>query len=163
MQKINLKQRIIGAIVLLALAVIFLPMLLQESGGTKISLQKIPSRPTAPVVKAPTQTPIQMPAVQLQNPVQAAKPAAPAWSLQLGAFANEKNANALLKRLQKAGYPAYIQIQNGQAGKIMRVYIGPELERAKLEQEASALAQKMQIKGKIVPFKAINTRLQAEK
>lgn len=156
MQKINLKQRIIGAIVLLALAVIFLPMLLQESGGTKISLQQLPSRPSVPDVQGVTT----LPAIQLQSSDKIATAGATAWSLQLGAFESEKNANALLKRLQKAGYPAYIQIQKGKTGNIMRVYIGPEVERGKLQQEADKLTQQMQIKGTIVAYKAINTDLQ---
>lgn len=157
MQKVNLKQRIIGAIVLLALAVIFLPMLLQESRGTQISLQKLPSRPSVPDVQVAKT----LPAIQLQSPRQTTKAVAPAWSLQLGAFASEKNANSLLKRLQKSGYPAYIQIQKGEAGNIMRVYIGPELERAKLQNEANKLAKELQLKGKIVSYKAINTTLEA--
>lgn len=155
MQKVNLKQRIIGAIVLLALAIIFLPMLLQESRGTKIELQKMPPKPAAPKVQVPQQ----IAPIKLQSPQQ--MPATtPAWSLQLGAFANEKNAKALLAKLQKAGYPAYAQSQNGQAGKILRVYVGPEVERNKLQAEASKLEQQMQLKGSIVPYQAINTNLQ---
>lgn len=54
-----------------------------------------------------------------------------AWTLQLGAFKNRKNANALRDQLRSKGYKAYIQ-EFGK-DKLCRVYVGPELQRSKIE------------------------------
>lgn len=158
MKTVNLKQRIIGAIVLIGLAIIFLPILLEEGRGPVIKLRQIPPRPDKPAVQLPSA----MPAIKMQVPAVSVA-AAPAWTLQLGAFANKSNADKLLARLQKAGYPAYAESQHGSAGVVMKIYIGPELDRNKLQDEADKLAKTLQIKGSIVSYKAIEKPMQASK
>lgn len=61
-----------------------------------------------------------------------------AWTLQLGAFQERKNAHKLRDRLRKQGYKAYVQ--EFAADKLTRVYVGPELQRSKIE----ALQKKLQ-------------------
>lgn len=60
-----------------------------------------------------------------------------AWTLQLGAFEKRKNAHALRDRLRKQGYKAYVQELGND--RLTRVYVGPELQRSKIE----ALQQKL--------------------
>lgn len=146
----NLKQRIIGAIVLIALAVIFLPIFLQESKGPKVKVWQIPSKPNSPQVQQQVQTPaVELaPATQQQN-LQAA------WSLQFGTFSNQNNVQRLLNRLRNKNYSAY-QIKSNNNNKIYyRVYVGPQLKKVRLQQQAQQIQTSMGLKGTIVSFKAI--------
>jgi len=59
-----------------------------------------------------------------------------AWVVQLGAFANEKNARELRDTLRKKGIKSYT---NTQIDGLTRVYAGPELKRA----AAESLRQKL--------------------
>lgn len=78
-----------------------------------------------------------------------------AWAVQLGAFQDTKNANKLIKKLQKSGYPAYAkEIQNTQ-GAFTLVLIGPKAQ----EKEALILKQTLeseyQLKGMIVQYQPV--------
>jgi DedD protein len=147
---VNLKQRIIGAIVLIALAVIFLPIFLQESKGPKVKVWQIPSKPGSPQV----QQNVKIPAVELA-PASQQQTLQSAWSLQLGTFSNQSNAQRLLNRLRNKGYSAY-QIKLNSNNKIyFKVYVGPEIKKAKLEQQATQINSSLGLKGSIVIFRAI--------
>jgi len=63
-----------------------------------------------------------------------------AWSLQLGAFEKRENAHALRDQLRKEGYKAYVQEFADDS--LTRVYVGPELQRSKIE----ALQQQLKLK-----------------
>lgn len=54
-----------------------------------------------------------------------------AWTLQLGAFEKRSNAHALRDKLRTKGYKAYVQEFANDA--LTRVYVGPELQRSKIE------------------------------
>lgn len=54
-----------------------------------------------------------------------------AWSVQLGAFEKRANAHALRDQLRAKGYKAYVQ--EFAAEGLTRVYVGPELQRSKIE------------------------------
>lgn len=155
MTKTHLKQRIIGAIVLVGMAVIFLPMLMQETRGPVVNLNKIPTVP----IQSNAQTIKPIPPVALQNATQQT-PATTAWTLQLGAFAQSVNASKLLAKLQRAGYPAYAINQKTAEGNIMRVYVGPEVNRVKLQREAKKLADNLNLKGTIVRYQTITNNIQ---
>ncbi|MBE0483038.1 MAG: SPOR domain-containing protein [Bacterioplanes sp.] len=54
-----------------------------------------------------------------------------AWTLQLGAFSQRDNAHQLRDQLRAKGYKAYVQEMANDG--LTRVYVGPELQRAKIE------------------------------
>ncbi|MGM0767536.1 MAG: SPOR domain-containing protein [Pseudomonadota bacterium] len=65
----GLKQRIIGALVLVSLAVIFVPMLFDEPHSERTSSSiKIPEEPPFPEVDAPEPEPSDAPAYRLEEP-----------------------------------------------------------------------------------------------
>lgn len=146
----NLKQRIIGAIVLIALAVIFLPMFLQESKGPKVKVWHIPTKPSAPQVQQNTNTPaVTLTPASQQQTIQSA------WSLQLGTFSKQGNAQRLLNRLRAKSYAAYQVKAKNNNGIYYKVYVGPEVKKAKLEQQAKQIQTNMGLKGRVVIFTAI--------
>jgi DedD protein len=144
------KHRIVGAIVLIALAIIFIPMLFQERNGPDIQVSSIPERPAAPTITKP----VNLPAPTMLSPQkQSAAPAA--WSLQLASFTDQQRANELLKRLQKTGYASYTRAVTVNNVPIIRVYVGPEFDQDKLKKDAAKIQITLRLKGTIVPFKAI--------
>ena len=136
---LNLKQRIIGIVVLVILIIVLIPLLFTSSGKVvkKSELTtRIPTPPAAPVIKQPT-----------------AEKTAKAWAVQLGTFANKSNADNLLKKLQKRGFTAYIKKQKSLDEYIYQVLVGPEIDRAKAKELLENLQNSFQVKGLIVRYK----------
>lgn len=74
------------------------------------------------------------------------------WVVQLGSFRNEKNVNELISKLKQAGYRAYSQPVRTNLGMLNKVFVGPELERARLEKALPHLEELTKLKGKITAF-----------
>ena len=198
---IQLKQRLVGAIVLVALAVIFIPMLLPGEGelGGGIKGSNIPAEPDfrfPPVKKAPEAPPVadaslvplgdepadtkaetavepvkaepakaepikQAPPKPATKPVSkpAPKPTptpkttadksgtASAWVVQVGSFSDRKNAQALRDKLRKQGYASFVESINGDAGRVYRVRVGPELSKAAADKLSTRLSKEAGLKG----------------
>jgi len=167
---ISLKQRLLGASVLVALAVIFLPLLFDGAGQRakrELDIQ-IPPPPPVPVsrlhipqppleveeslpevVKIPAkprqQQPSETPQV-VKAPVVKVQPNKAdlrSWVLQVGSYKKRENARNVRDKLKKsANYHAFIQEAQSGSGQIYRVRIGPLSSRAK----ANALRQRLQKK-----------------
>ena len=65
------------------------------------------------------------------------------WAVQLGSFASRENAQRLARQLKGKGYSAYVLGGGGSSGKLYRVRVGPEPDRA----AANALAEKLRTAG----------------
>lgn len=113
----------------------------QQKQAAKIASQaKANSKPPEKVSK-PTET--------------AAQQAVPSgWSVQLAALSSKEGAAALEKRLRDAKYSAYTRASGSGADRIYRVYVGPELERDRVEMDRNRLAGDIRFKleGIVVPF-----------
>ena len=68
--------------------------------------------------------------------------------VQLGAFRNADNVNALVKKLQAAGYRAQTTPSVPRHGELNRVWVGPD-DKARLEQQLAALERLTGLKGSI--------------
>ena len=55
------------------------------------------------------------------------------WSLQLAALSREENANAMADKLRAAGYQVYVKQGMVRNKMLFRIYVGPDLDRQKLE------------------------------
>jgi cell division septation protein DedD len=148
-----LKQRLIGAIVLVALAVIFLPMLVKgpapDSGVQDVPL-KAPAAPAdgqfetreLPLV-APAGGAVGMPAAQPEAttaPAVAATgsglpPAVAAgnYAVNFGAYASQADADAVIAHLKKSNLPGFHQADTINGRPAWRVRIGPYADRAQAE------------------------------
>lgn len=74
------------------------------------------------------------------------------WSVRLGSFSDASNAQNLLQRLQDSGYRAYTRnIDSGQ-GELTGVFVGPWLDRARVETYQRELQSQFQLAGMIVRF-----------
>ncbi len=190
------KQRIVGSIVLIALALIFLPIVFDGQGSydTQIA-SRIPdvpiiepfpiAEPTRPVIKAKQpdfgaqSTATDEPIAELlsgqaetsdvtvsDSPQEAAvavvtsQPAyvrtAPelgpdglptGWSVRLATFSDNDNATTLLDRLLEAGYKGYSRALKREQGELTAVYVGPWLDRARVDQTLQELQSQFNLAG----------------
>lgn len=80
-----------------------------------------------------------------------ARPAATAgFAVQLGALRSEADANALRDRARGAGFTAFVERVNADAGTLWRVRVGPELDRASAERRRSELKSRLNVDGLVV-------------
>lgn len=80
-----------------------------------------------------------------------AAPAVPGgFVVQVGAFREEADANALRARLRNAGFAAFVERVNLKDGTWWRVRVGPELHRAKAEATQASLRQRFQLDGQVL-------------
>ncbi|KRA48715.1 SPOR domain-containing protein [Pseudoxanthomonas sp. Root630] len=150
-----LKQRLIGAVVLVALAVIFLPMLVKgpapDSGVSDVPLE-VPAAPDGEYEtrELPLVTPGNAPAngaVGLEGQVAApaAEPAPAEGALQppttaggdfavsFGAYATQADADAVLARVKQAKLPGFVEPATINGKQAFRVRVGPYADRAQAE------------------------------
>ncbi len=161
----GLKQRLIGAIVLLAIAVIFIPTLLDRQTIEPVDTHsQIPRMPevvmapivvaTPPVVESPAPAPTQMfvpnddtPANPAPEPPQLNDNGVPkGWVLQLVSYTEEIKANQLRDQLIADKQPAFVRVVDTSKGRFYRVYVGPKLDKNKLLSEQQVLDSRYKVK-----------------
>jgi DedD protein len=188
-----LKERVIGAVVLVIIAVLIVPIFLdgrsgdvenvQESitlpGQTGVGIeqktvvlqrdreQPVPAprkgdkprntTPTAQPAKVAEQPKVDTPSVAKSAPKTSSGGTAAApqsstgmWAVQLGSFSNKANAERLAADLRKEGYAAFLSQLKTDGGKLHRVRVGPQKDRATAESVARKLGKKGH-KGQVVP------------
>ena len=156
-----LKQRIVGAIVLVTLGVIFIPALLDGSGYKSRQVQdiEIKEKPDFPPLSSKRVEPIPTPIddiKQQQSKVLALDPKKPhkqpirSFALQVGTFGSNDNAMKLQKQLHKAGYTTFIHKSVSKGKTSYKVRIGPELERSKLDKIKASIKKSHKIDGYVV-------------
>lgn len=143
-----LKQRLVGAVVLVAAAVIFLPMLLDGAGMQDRVEQAVtipdmpdPVEPRIEEIPEPEGVPdttveeqVRAEAQEAEPPTAEDLPAEPdAWAVQVGSFTREDNARGLRDELREAGFEAYIQEGSSAGEAIWRVRVGPVSRESEAE------------------------------
>jgi DedD protein len=204
-----LQNRLVGTIILVAIAVIFLPDLLDgKKQSNKDLFVELPQKPTMKLVKspesldtdgvrqaatrkieiidekavddilaepndtAPTASLTSEPAnVQVATDSSTDSPEtgsleqetvvednqqslleSAGWVVQLGSFSHQKNVRELLTKLEKGGYRAFSRPVQTSAGELTKVFVGPDLQKEKLEGAISHLKQLTNLQGRVTPF-----------
>lgn len=119
-------------------------------------------KPTPAPVPKPVPQPRPAPEIKPAPPLPAAgvvqaapvvKPAEPqqgGYIVQLGAFRNADNVNALVQKLRAAGYRAQTTPSVPRQGELNRVWVGPDA-KGRLEQQLGALERLTGLKGRVLP------------
>ena len=174
----GLKQRMVGALVLVALAVIFLPMLFSRPDEQRQIVVDAPVMPSMPAMPEQSVVPVEVPEPEpIPEPPQApqaeaelaaepvvtappqAEPAKPishldanslpvSWSVQLASLSSRERAIELQQRLRSQGYNAYVRSVDG----MNRVFVGPVIERAEANRLRDQLYRQQKLNGFIVRF-----------
>ena len=156
-----LKQRIVGAIVLVTLGVIFIPALLDGSGYKSRQVQdiEVKEKPDFPPLSSKRVETIPTPIddiKQQQSKALDADPKKPdkqpirSFALQVGTFDSNDNAMKMQQQLQKAGYTTFIHKSVSKGKTSYKVRIGPELERSKLDKIKARVKKDHKIDGYVV-------------
>lgn len=87
-------------------------------------------------------------AVQQDTPVLDDQNVPVAWTLQLASFRDEANARSLRKKLVAAGHKVYTR----KIGELVKVFVGPDIQRSKLEALQNELKSDFGLNGIIVRF-----------
>ncbi|MCV2885635.1 SPOR domain-containing protein [Aestuariibacter sp. AA17] len=74
------------------------------------------------------------------------------WVVQLGVFRHQKNVKELMTKLEGAGYRAFSQPVETAAGKLNKVFVGPDVDKQKLENAIPHLQELTNLKGRLTPF-----------
>lgn len=169
----RLKQRLVGAAVLVLAAVIFVPMLLDQGDGDPkppariiqplplepmppplpedVSARSVPldSQPTAavPALAAPgAQKPPAKTVKKADSVAPAAARSKAGFAVQVGSFSKAGNARGLRDKLVAKGYTAFVK----SSGSVTRVYVGPQSSRGEAEKVLKKLLAELQLKGLVV-------------
>jgi DedD protein len=156
-----LQQRIVGAIVLVTLGVIFIPALLDGSGYRSRQVQdiEIKEKPEFPPLTQKKVQPIPTPLeinrqeqvkVQKVDPEQIHKKPIRSFALQVGTFGSNENAEKMRDQMRAAGYTAFVHKSTSKGKSSYKVRVGPELERSVLEKIKSDLKKSKKIDAYIV-------------
>ena len=147
----DLKQRLVGAVVITSLAAIFVPMLFDDpidETGKMISELKIPRVPgksldttsrflpnsSNDVINLPEPLALKEEIVRQQSLSNSMR-----WFIQVGIFGQESNAVSLQNKIRKQGFPVSIATVPSDNGLLYRVRVGPEID----EKRAAAMKEKV--------------------
>lgn len=165
----TLKQRLVGAVVITALAAIFVPMLFDdpiEDDDQSISELTIPSSPekifekSVPPIQKSVEQVLEIPEPQvikekmMVEPVRVQEDSADQqapdfgrWVIQAGSFGKKENALELRDKLRKQGFSAYLDSIKSKEGQVMyKVRVGPELDKDRAEATRKKLEDRNKIK-----------------
>lgn len=156
-----LQQRIVGAIVLVTLGVIFIPALLDGSGYKSRQVQdiEIKDKPDFPPLAQKKVKPIATPLEQNKkentvalkvDPKQPDKKPVKTFALQVGTFDDYSNAEKMRDKLRKDGYTTFVHKSQGKSKTTYKVRIGPEIEHSVLEKIKTTLRKTHKIDAYIV-------------
>lgn len=167
----GLKQRLIGAVILLALGVIFIPVLFDRDPIKPVDREtQIPPEPEIVTIEIqepepPPQTELAPPPEQMYQPQNmteaSAEVEAPglteqgvpkSWVLQVGSFASQDAAEALRKALAAQDYAAYTRQVSLDAKTVTRVLVGPKLDKAALLQDKEKIDQEHDVSSILLEF-----------
>lgn len=155
--KYGLKHRIIGAIILLSLAVIFLPILLD--GGERPQLPQtttpIPAPPPKPELKVREPEPQPLERIVKDAPEReqwqsglTERHNLAAWTLQAASFKDEANALKLRDRIRAKSIRSYVREREP----YFVVYAGPFSDPKRAEQTKASLLKEFGVKALMVDY-----------
>nr|WP_211162850.1 SPOR domain-containing protein [Alteromonas ponticola] len=186
-----MQNRLIGTVIVVALAVIFLPDFLDGKKERKSEtfaeipappakkpivnpepfptdrVEKAAQRPIEIVDEKPVDEPVHV-AQKLEQAADSAqdddlakqtvvskpdvKEQDAGWVIQLGSFRHQKNVRQLLTKLEKAGYRAFSRPIKTSSGPLTKVFVGPDLQKSKLDSAIPHLQELTGLKGKVTTF-----------
>lgn len=138
-----LKQRIVGAIVITALAAIFVPMIFDDPVSdvdlymNELALPQEPKedfqplldnipKTTAQVLSEPVPAQVDLQAESIKQSIKNTN--LKSWIIQVGSFSQEQNANEFRDKLRKSKFTAYVDSVTTNQGTLYRLRVGPELD-----------------------------------
>lgn len=76
-----------------------------------------------------------------------------AWVLQVASLSTEAAANKLRDQLTAQGYKAYVRASSSGATQVYRIYVGPNLDKAQVQDTKQKLDKQLKVNSLVLPFK----------
>ncbi|NRA22096.1 MAG: SPOR domain-containing protein [Oceanospirillaceae bacterium] len=159
--EVVVKKQIIGALAIVFVLLVFFPLFFSGNGYKERHLSSV--IPPKVVHSYQNIEPLLKPLVEAEQ-LTAKKTPQPsvkthtgeldqqgipvAWTLQLASFKDEANARALRKQLLKAGHKVYSR----KNGALVKVYVGPDIKKQRLEVLKAGLKRDFGLDGLLVRF-----------
>ncbi|WP_263079769.1 SPOR domain-containing protein [Endozoicomonas sp. Mp262] len=162
----GLKQRVLGAVLLIGLLVLLAPALFQGGKDHPLVKGNLPPAKPSPEIPAFINV-LETPPEPVDVVEKATRPEEDergqsgidaqghlkAWSLQLASFSDESNAGKLVTTLRDKGHAAYIRkVQQNKARWLYRVYVGPEVRTRELVELKGRLQKELGLSGIVVRY-----------
>ncbi|MFL0802168.1 MAG: SPOR domain-containing protein [Agarilytica sp.] len=167
----GLKQRLIGAFVLLALGVIFIPVIFDRERIEPVDKRtQIPAAPYIEPVVIESVTPpvvehVAEPAKEMYEPddsvEQSLEPEVSgvdaqgvpnSWVLQIASFRFDKHATDFRDKLVADGFSAYTRNVDTDRGEMTRVYVGPKIDKNVLLTQKKKIEEKHKVSTILLKF-----------
>jgi len=74
------------------------------------------------------------------------------WTLQVASFKERANAEKLRDKLRKGGYKAYIKFRHDVEPTMIRVFVGPVLERKSIDDIKATISKQYKLEGVVVRY-----------
>jgi DedD protein len=174
--EIGMKERLIGAVVLVVLGVIIIPFFLKSSPSPDSTVNKAVSLPAADSTAAQQQVSLPLtataapavaaatratapaavsqpkPAVHtIPRPAVAAPEAGGKWTVQAGSYGSEANADKAAAALKQDGFHASVSQFTKAGHTYYRVRVGSYMERGDADKAAAAVAKAVGGKPEVIP------------
>ena len=167
----GLKQRVVGALVLLALAVIFVPVLFEQERIEPVNTETL--IPPSPTIAPPATREIRIPSVEkkapeasiafLPNPDEKQElfdeaagldenGVPKSWVLQVASFKSNDRAIEFRDRLISDGHKAYLRQLTANQGQLTRVYVGPKINKDRLITEKQKIDKMYSVDSLLLKF-----------
>ncbi|RJE78231.1 DedD protein [Pseudoalteromonas sp. MSK9-3] len=75
-----------------------------------------------------------------------------AYVIQLGSFSHKPNVDALVQKLKKSGFKAFTRPVKTPNGTLTKVFVGPDLDKSKLESKLAKLKELTKLNGRLTQF-----------
>ena len=178
----QLQNRLVGSVILVALAVIIVPSFFDGKAPLQQSFEQIPEQPYVdlqpqqpkPIPAQPESAPIDTAAISepsvnadeaaaIDNDSEVKAPARevattvvanePGYVIQLGAFRNADSVARLVKQLQGKGFNAFSETTRSSDGKsLTRLLVGPDASKQALEKQLPELKALTELNGTVVSY-----------
>ena len=172
----GVKRKLVGAGVLVSVALIVLPQLSTSAGDASYLAKSVPVEDNVPDMAMPLPKSLSIPISKaldapsgetislddmkvdtkilkvddFEKPVLDNTGQAVVWHIQVGSFAKAKNAFELRNKLRKAGYKAFEEVSED--GAYTRVFVGPSTQKKQLEAQMLSIKQTFNVQGQLVVF-----------
>ena len=168
----GLKQRIIGAVVLIALGVIFIPVLFDRERMEPVDKKtQIPPAPHIETIEIQKPKPIEHELVS-KKPSQAYIPneeqivdeeresftldpqgVPKSWVLQVASFMHESHAKDMRNNLEESGFKSFVRTIETDKGLMRRVYVGPKINKNELLDEKKKIEKQFNMQTLLLQYK----------
>ena len=168
----GLKQRVVGAVVLLAIGVVFIPVVFDRERIEPVDRDtQIPNIPTIELVEfSVASTPLPVPSTakpaasifvpdekkavpEKPEPISHATNGTPnSWVLQIASYRFEGHAEQTRDKLIALGYAAYVRDVETERGKMTRLFVGPKIDKSVLIEAKGVIAKEFGVQPILLKF-----------